>query len=619
MITEINNFVESLLPVVFTYNLNLEDGLYFEIDFEEDGKPILLNQEPYGVKLKEEKEEGKPKKKGGKEETPKDLSPFLEKCKQWQTVTKHEFQVNKCFNSTEKIFIQTASPFALGFKKEAIEEKIGDRPKLQKALESYFKRAKDFVKPENEQHLAWLAKFQAFSTGGMLDWVRSQEFYQKTPNKAVIRIFYAAPAFEDFQSVYEDYLNANALFDVDPETGLGISEMMSKFTSQKVFMTHKSAPFEVNFQVSTEEGKALWQFFQLRKRILPNPLPIFIDEKELNKKMIAFINEDRKIGYSQMLKKLFQEAPKNDLGNYYLLFFVRGKIVDLDFVPSFRYKMENMHIHEVIPLGGKMAGKIDNVFEFERKVANKMFDGQLIVESKNWLKYFDDIDYDPKYMSHNTYNQLLKYRKGFYDYIYKSKQEAVQNHSFHDILSKGILDFIHRDKELKNDYAIKEKLNIWLSLYSYFNTSNQNSFDMVNKTQSMLARLQEIVKEGGEESFHDDDELFAYAAGQLIRYLLNQSKTAKKTHSMLEPFLQKVDPLQFKKTIATTFDTYKHEVYNGFSYRVEFDKLMSLVMEHPTGNIANMKDNMPLVLAGYFSSLVFYNFNKPNPPSEPNS
>lgn len=621
MIKELTNFVNGLPPVVFSYNLQLEEGLYFEIDFDDEGNLILLNKEAHGIKLKkeetEEHEQTKPKKKDRQEGKPKELSAFLIRCLKLQSVTKHEFQVNKCFNSTEKIFIQTASPFALGFKKEAIEGKIiTDRPKLQKAVESYFKRASDFVKSEYQQHRDWLEKFQNFCTGGMLDWIRSQDIYERAPDKAVIRIFYAAPSFEDFKIVYDAYLNANALFDADPETEMGVSELMSKFTNQKVFMAHKSAPFEVNFQVPTNVAKTIWQFFQLRKRALPNPLPVFIDKKELNGEMVAIMNEDRSISYSQMLKRLFEDVPKGDLGSYYLLFFVKGSIADLDFVPAFRYHLDGMQITEVIPLGGKMAGKIDNVFEFERRIANKIFDGQLIMESKKWLKYFDSIEYDPNYISHNTYNQLLKYRKGFYDYIYKSKQEAIHHHAFQDIMSRSILDFIHRDagKDSKNDneYAIKEKLNIWFSLYDYFNSSKSNQSDMINKTQNMAARMQEVVKEGGEEAFRSEDE-FAFASGQLIRFLLSKSESGNRSHALLEPFLQKTEPGLFKLAIARAFDTYKHAFkFYGGSKRYEFDKIMSLVMGYEPKPDTNMKEHLPLILAGYFSKTVFYSDSPAN-------
>lgn len=614
MIKELTNFVNDLPHEVFRYNLQLEEGIYFEVDFDENGDFRLLNQEVYGVKLrKEETEERKPKKVSKKDkqaEVPEKLSEFLDKCLNLQTVTKHGFQVNKCFNSSEKIFIQTASPFSIGFEKESIEEKIEEPSKIRKALESYFKRANDFVKQENQQQVVWLEKFKRFCVDDMLDWVRRQDVYIRAPEKAVIRFFYAAPSFEDYRDVYEDYLNQNALFDVDEDIGMGISEMMSKFTDQKVFMAHKSAPFSVNFQVSVEVAKTLWRFFQLRKRILPNPLPVFIDKKELNDKMVSILKEDKAISYAQMLKKIFEELPKGDLGGYYLLFFVKGDIADLDFIPSFRYYLDGMQITEIISLGGAMAGKIENVFEFERKVANKIFDGQLLVENKNWLKYFDIIEYDPKHMSLNTYNQILKYRKGFYDYVYKSKREAIQQHAFHDIMTRGILDFIHSDtgKDSKNDldYKIKEKLNIWLSLYDYFNPSQSNKSDMVNKTQVLATRLRGIAKEDGDESFQSDDE-FAFASGQLIRYLLSKNESANRSHALLEPFLQKTEPDLFKLAIARVFELYKHTLkfYAG-SKRYEFDKIMSIVMGYEPKPGTNMKDHLPLILAGYFAKPVFY-------------
>lgn len=81
MINELVNFVNDLPSEVFSYQLKLEEGLYFELDISEDGEPVLVNSETHKVSKE-----------------PKELSPFLEKCLQLQTVTKHEFQVNKCFN-----------------------------------------------------------------------------------------------------------------------------------------------------------------------------------------------------------------------------------------------------------------------------------------------------------------------------------------------------------------------------------------------------------------------------------------------------------------------------------------------------------------------------------------
>ena len=609
MITELTNFVNDLPRDVFSYNLKLDDGLYLEIDIDATGMPVLINQQAYGIKINEETKEKKsgPRKRESNKKI--ELSDFLEKCLRLQAVTKEGFgEPNRSFNSKDKIFIKTASPFALGFSKKSIKSKSAEKGKIESALSAYFKRAEDFIDNNNAQHLSWFATFRDFCTTKLFDWLNKNELYINAPDKTEVRIIFARPGFEDFQETYERYIAENAL-----DRKWKFPTTLSRFPDQKVFVAHKSAPFTINYQVQPDVAKTIWQFFQLQKRTFPNPLPVFIDKGELNGKVIAIAREDRKIGYFEILKRIFDETTEKDLPGYYLLFFVRNEIADVDFVPSFKYHLENMYIHQVFDLGGEKMLKIANVWEFEREVANKIFDNQLVVESQNgiWVKYFDKIEYDPKYITHNTFNLLLKYRHAFYNYIYKSNRSAIQDHVFHEIMRSSILDLIHRDggKNSQNnyDYNIKEKLNIWFSLFDYFIPQHSKAtVNMVNKTQILLERMREIAKEGAEEVFQNDEE-FAFASGQLIRFLLSKSETESLSHALLEPFLQKTDPGLFKLAIARTFDTYKHAIklYRGFD-RYGFDKLMSVTMGYEPKPGTNMKDYLVLVLAGYFSKSVFY-------------
>lgn len=39
MIAELTNFVQDLPSKVFTYNVDLEEGLYFEVDVTDDNEP----------------------------------------------------------------------------------------------------------------------------------------------------------------------------------------------------------------------------------------------------------------------------------------------------------------------------------------------------------------------------------------------------------------------------------------------------------------------------------------------------------------------------------------------------------------------------------------------------
>ncbi len=221
------------------------------------------------------------------------------------------------------------------------------------------------------------------------------------------------------------------------------------------------------------------------------------------------------------------------------------------------------------------------------------------------------MDVDTKYgnATETIVNLFYMYRKSIYDYVYKSKRQAITDKMYHDMMQKSIMDDIKHDKEHDKSYRIKEKLNIWFSLYNYF-ANSKNKEDMVNKTEQLFERIKIIAKNENERI--KTDEEFAFASGQLIWKLLIQSESSNKTHALLEPFLQKTDVELFKRAIARTYEIYKHK-FDLYPIKYEFDKIMSEVMGIETNT--NVKSLLPLILAGYFSETIFKkdkNENKEN-------
>ncbi len=586
MITEIVNFIKSLPEEVFSWGERLQDGLYIEVSLDEDGK--LDSDEPPQIALYKAKKQ-------------EELNELLQRCFERQVLSRQLFDANRSFDSSNKIFIYTASPFTFGFKKKSITGK--DPNKIQSGIDNYFRRAKALIEPENEVQINWAERFERFCKKKLFSWIEEIPEYQSLGSNVGIWVYLRGPSLDDFRKVRERYLEEMVLLGDGP---FGISDALSKFPNKKMFMSHQSAPFVENRKISREEGKAVWQFFELVKRnVLPNPLPVFIDERELNGEVVRIFKDEKGISFSGIIKKLFADEHRRDLSNYYLLFFVGKNIADLDFVSSFRYEVTDMFIARFFRTSYKSEIEeapieIKNIFDFERDVANIMFNGQLVKNS--WLRYFGDVD--PKYMSDATYVLLMKYRQAFYDYIYKSRRQAITSQMFHDIMWHTILELIRLDEDMKNDFRIRERMDIWFSLFHYFDSSNQNAIDMVNKTREILEHLQQAVEGDGLILRNDDD--FAFVAGQIIRYLLQQSQSAQRTHALLEPFLQKVKPEEFKQAIAKTFDTYKHEIplYKG-DKRYAFDKIMAEVMGYEP-DTSNMKALMPMVLAGYFAKSVLF-------------
>lgn len=611
---ELVNFVKDLPAEVFSYNLNLTEGLYVLVDLDAEGNLIDYEFDEYDKK--------------------KEMTPFFAKCLNIQTNVKPVSSA-KIFDASKKIFNSTCTAFSIGFnKKNLYKEENGvlhiREEELKSSLDLYFKSAKKYIDESSRWDLCFFTSFYNFLKKGFDQFLQIEniealpkpvQLFLAEKKGLSVNIYFRSLILDESSKVwltnaishtaYQKYVN-DKVFNKEKDNldyngvTYGISDSLCTFNESKTFLKHKTAPFEFNYRLNREEAKYIWEFFNLvSRKVLINPLPIFIDKKELNREVVRVLHGDSTKKLPEILETLFVQK-QEDLGSYYLLFIYKNEIIDLDFVPSFQYKIEGMQIEELFSLGGKIAKTIHSIFEFEKHIANIIFNKQLCPE-KGWAKYFGDIDYNPKYMTDNTYNQLLSYRKAFYDYIYKSKRQAIQSFMFHDLMVKGILDDLqthgNASKDRKNniEFSIKEKLNIWFSLYTYFDSPSKQ-VDMVNKTRLIFEKVKQI----GESDAHwlENDEEFAFAVGQLVRYLLIKSESADRSHALLEPFLQKTEARLLKLAIAKTFDTYKHAItlYNG---RYSFDRLMSQVMGYePT--TANMKDLLPFILAGYFAENVLF-------------
>lgn len=593
MKAEIVNFINGLPSDVHTLNLTLEEGLYVFLDLNENAD--LEKMEKQVFKKKSE------------------YDTFFQRCLDIQTNLK-PVSAAKIFNPNKKIFNSSCSPFAISFKKKILEKNLASGTNIKKEMEQYFNGASKYV--VEDEHVNLFNPFKKYCLEKLLEIIFELDEFKDAKADDSVNIYLSKASLNDYQQVYEKYV-INNVFNKDEykvESGgviYNIADSLSSFSDKKMFWKHKTAPFEYNLRIIAEEAKALWQFFELRKRVLPNPLPVFIDKRELNERAITLIREDGRIRYAEIIKKLFKEC-KSDLGSYYLLFFQKGELIDFDYVPSFQYNINNMVIEQVFPISGQHPKKIETVFQFEKEVANKIFNNQLVTETKAggfWLKYFGEIEYNPKYLTHNTYNQLLKYRKAFYDYIYKSQRQAIQSFMFEDIMIHGIIDDLryHQTEKTEhystNDFSIKEKMNIWFSLYNYFQLDNeQNINSMINKTELLKRRISEIAKnEDGQQAIETDEE-FAFASGQILYWLLLQSESANRTHAMLEPFLQKTDAKLFKEAICRTFEIYKYK-FTLYPNKYEFDRLFGQVMGCETD--INIKSMLPFILAGYFTDSVF--------------
>ena len=603
MIQEIINFVDTLPEEIFTYNLKPKEGLYILLDIDENGN--LTNVDGNGKINKSDIE-----KYLEKDEKENGLSEHLTLCKKIylnsQVMGKGP---NKSFNSSLKIFSTVATPFGIGLRKGVFNADKQTFERKVKAINDYFKAAKAYVS-EDVTFQEWFRRFELFCKKYLLKVIDQHEFMRddtkENPNEYGIKdtefvhFFLRNPNIADYKKVNQAYF-AERIFNDTKETSkgkFGVYATTHVLNESKVFLRHQTGLTENIRWLSGEEAAKVEQFYAIQK-FLPKPFPLFVYENE-REELIKVFREDSKIRYSEIVRKLTKEG-KDELHNYYLIFFGGAdysRVIDIDFVSTFQFST-NIVIKKIFPLNKDDINnqKINDVFEFEQEIVKPI----LNIHPDNYINYFSEEKFDTKYTTHNYFNQFLKYRKAFFDYIYKSKREAISQRMFDDILLKGILDDIRTNEYTvekdrnENRLKILTKLNIWFSLYHYFHSSNyKDNTDMSTKIERHRQKIDAIIVKDSEDILNAVDE-FAFAAGHCVRYLFAKSKTKDKSYARLETFIQKTDCRQLLSAIANFFAMYKHENMTN-----TFGRLFTQVMEFETDE--NMKQYLPDFLAGFFDN-----------------
>jgi CRISPR-associated protein Csh1 len=611
MIKELTIFIKSLDPGMKVLGMKPKEGLHILLRIQKKEDQLFIDEQSIVQTAFTRK----------KDQTPEEVQ-FLKRCANliqlsWCVNT------NKCFDLPIKA-IHSCSPYCLAVKKENLtggeKYKQNTKSKVYERIRSYFAKASELLETDEEKQMIKIFE-QAFNSEEKFNaWLTMCPEHEQLKDSEYV-IFYLDVPLSQYETTNARYL-ADKLFNTNEYNKtvegeiFGTSDFFNGYPTKKPFLSHQSASFDIAARISAEQAKHLFEFQDIMTRnILPKPLPIFIHQDEImqkagrslkNSALAIFKREaeredrDSRIGYREIIEELY-EKHGDELGNYYLLFYDRGEIKDFDFVPKFDYllcdeKGEKWAIEDLFNGGNDQS--IKNVFQFQQAVLLLIFNNGLVVKTKSGgfqYKYFDEID--NKYTkSDATYLHVLQYRKAFYDFIYKSKRQAVTAAMFDSILRTSVLEDIRLD-EIKSSYHtedrnIRKKLNIWFSLKDNFNNStHKNNEPMANKLKEHREFIKKLTKS---EADIENDEQYAFAAGQVIFYLMSKSKTADRSYKRLEPFLQQVQAKQLNMAISRMFDAYKHEQFSG-----NFKTPFAQVVAYDTSK--NMRDLIPTLLSGIFS------------------
>lgn len=653
MIREIINFTNGLLsdiPDIMQWNIQPDKGLHVFIDIDETGNWANQNLQQ-GIDY--DYYDGKNQ----------DIKLWND-CIRYQEATEY-ITMNKVSKFDKKKKIHSCSPFAVAFNfnfndKEKSELGIKIFKKSDKPSKEELKSNNALIRAQRRTVIEERLKdyqSNSLSIYGIKE--KDGDLFSNQPfiyGKQIMgffnnlhKILNAVELIADYSLLTgKDYLHLylrTIPIDVQEELHnryvkqeIFSGEVMSKehfgsvgfftaYNQKKPFLRHRTSFLKdgVSQRFSEDDAITLYTFEKLLRRkpqCLPNPLPIMIDGREWNKRVIKLFNESGDtLSFRDLLKQLFAKYNMKSLPNYYLLNLsktVSGIVInDFDFVPLFRYYLDGDIVVSNVTNSSSLQDKsferereisIKTIFDFERVAVREVFNNSLvkIKEDKYVTNYFGEID--SNYVIGGTLmsNLMQKYRKAIYAYIYKSDTNAINASMFDDIMYQSVLSNIKLDtfenKRFEWNNSIKKKINIWFSLYKMFNQNDKRE-NMVTKINELKNEISRVTK--GETDLLSP-ESFAFGAGQLVSYLMDRSVSTNKTYAMLEPYLQKGKSRLLQDAIAQTVTVYKHDINQIYKGRFEF--LASQVLTY--GGDIDMKPLLKYFLAGCFSPCIIYEKTK---------
>ncbi|MDD4697952.1 MAG: hypothetical protein PHR52_10510 [Fermentimonas sp.] len=642
MIQEIINFTQNIDDQFINSGLSPKEGLHVMLNTITIDDTLKIDIDNFQYEIYSKKSKAEP-------------SEFMNRCK-----LLHQnawcINTNKCFDLPKKA-IHTCSPFCVAFKREHLnggkkfkQNESKNENQIYQRFGAYFEKA--FSLFEDKKNTLQFEVFKLFFTQDLfsslinkielenkikreslseeLVLLKEQKKDKKNTNDTEIinnqitkieqdliaykelqdsdyLIFYLKRPLEEYQSIHDKYLRDNIFVNdkyntLSNETNkmYGVSGFMNTLNDKKPFLMHQTASFDIAGRISNKEAQHLDDFSNLLvNKSLPYPLPIFIYKEELQQKMIGLFQESGfKLSYKEIVEKLINDYSE-DLDNYYLLYWISTKdgivFKDFDFVSKFDYKLNTkilnlFELKEQDKKSLKIYSEINNVFQFEQAVFK-----QLLQDKYQKLDYFSDLSKDGYEKKDFTFLSYSKYRKSVYDFVYKSQRQVVDGNMFNEMVFNGILDDIKQG----NGYGIKDKLNIWYSLYNFFNP--KNNINMASKLESYQTFIETLSNETTNVVNASDTE-FAFAAGQVIYYILSKSKSGDNGYQLLEPYLQKAKCSELKQAIANDFARYKHE-----NFSKNFQRVAAFVLSYETSS--NMKHLLPELLSGFFAKNQLFSNN----------
>lgn len=420
------------------------------------------------------------------------------------------------------------------------------------------------------------------------NWVKSNVFNLPINliGKDYLKLFFICDG-TDFEREGQRYIIPNIYNKNDynikiDENILGLPNENMGLNSKKPYLENKSRKITVPVLADTKQIMIRKKFFDYLWNLASSGrYNIYLD-----------IDKNRIYTYDS------KSTPTSRFNGYYLRIRKdknEAAILDMDMVTSYKPELEkpiiiqNVIDMDVKRLEGHPYGRITKLYEV-RDIINEVFFSKFL--NSNFFTKPEDISINNSVLKES----ILTARNSLFNWFYKGYTNEIDV-----IMDKISLNLIKNS--ITNCYLekVQHQFNVRISFKEYFKGGNKKMADVMKEIRDTL---REKINSKEYESINSDKEYY-YAVGQIVKYFISLNKSAKKNHSLFNPFLNIKSDKILKEKLSIFFKKYNYAIDEK---SLRFNNIFKLVISYqPESEL-----NQDYMIAGYISNSLIYEKKEDN-------
>ena len=381
---------------------------------------------------------------------------------------------------------------------------------------------------------------------------------------------------ESNRYLYHKVFNTDK-YNIKSKNGIvGLSNFNMGLNSKKPYLEHKTMNIQVPYRVSLKDALLTYKYSHYLKsqgyggRIQPFEFNFNMPlENEVHK------NVD---GYSYM--NLSQNNGEVEIRDFDIIPNF-GDHIECNLINHLKYTIKEGEIEKYRDYSQY---SIDSTRGITQAISDLMFKKSLIDNFKTDSK---DLGLN-RFLSKSLINYMILSRDLLFDFYKKGIESNL------DIFASkhGYKLAVHN--LMKEGYRSgRDAFNLYYSIKN--RKKGDNEMSSISEIKNSIKNK---LSDEKIEDFHNDLE-YSFAAGQLAYYLISMSAASKRSHDLIEPFLNRESVEEINRELSYWFKRYSHAI--NISNR-RFNKLFSMIL----GYKKDQKKVNDMFLAGYLADNILY-------------